>query len=114
MNGQQGDDAARLAGALIQLSGQDEPPLQFPAGADAVATLEQKAQTLLAQAGAYSDLSGDLAHDDACSHHPPEPARHRTMRRSPRSAPATAARGMRHLGSRPAGSVPPGHLEAPA
>jgi hypothetical protein len=36
-----------------------------PAGADAVATIEQKAQTLLAQAGAYRDLSGSLAYDDA-------------------------------------------------
>jgi NAD(P)-dependent dehydrogenase (short-subunit alcohol dehydrogenase family) len=65
MNGRQGGDPARLAGALIRLAGQDEPPLRFPAGADAVATLEQKAQTLLAQAGAYRDLSANLAYDDA-------------------------------------------------
>jgi len=65
MNGLQGGDPARLAGALIWLAGQDEPPLRFPAGADAVATIEQKAQTLLAQAGAYRDLSGSLAYDDA-------------------------------------------------
>jgi NAD(P)-dependent dehydrogenase (short-subunit alcohol dehydrogenase family) len=65
MNGRQGGDPARLAGALIRLAGQDEPPLRFPAGADAVATIEQKAQTLLAQAGAYRDLSGSLAYDDA-------------------------------------------------
>jgi len=65
MNGLQGGDPARLAGALIRLAGQDEPPLRFPGGADAVATIEQKAQTLLAQAGAYRDLSGSLAYDDA-------------------------------------------------
>ena len=65
MDGRQGGDPARLAGALIQLASLDEPPLRFPAGADAVATLEQKAQTLLAQAGAYRDLSGSLAYDDA-------------------------------------------------
>jgi len=65
MNGLQGGDPARLAGALIWLAGQDEPPLRFPAGADAVATIEQKAQTLLAQAGAYRDLSGSLAYGDA-------------------------------------------------
>jgi NAD(P)-dependent dehydrogenase (short-subunit alcohol dehydrogenase family) len=65
MNGLQGGDPARLAGALIRLAGQDEPPLRFPAGADAVATIEQKAQTLLAQAGAYRDLSGSLAYGDA-------------------------------------------------
>jgi NAD(P)-dependent dehydrogenase (short-subunit alcohol dehydrogenase family) len=61
MNGRQGGDPARLARALIQLAGQDEPPLRFPAGADAVATVEQKARTLLAQASAYRDLSGSLA-----------------------------------------------------
>jgi NAD(P)-dependent dehydrogenase (short-subunit alcohol dehydrogenase family) len=65
MNGLQGGDPAKLADALIQLAGQDEPPLRFPAGADAVSTIEQKAQTLLAQAGAYRDLSGHLAYDDA-------------------------------------------------
>jgi hypothetical protein len=65
MNGRQGGNPARLADALIQLAGQDEPPLRFPAGADAVAAVEQKAQTLLAQAGAYRGLSGSLAYDDA-------------------------------------------------
>ena len=65
MNGRQGGDPARLAGALVQLAGQQEPPLRFVAGADAVATVEQKAKGLLAQAGAYRELSGDLAYDDA-------------------------------------------------
>jgi len=65
MNGQQGGDPAKLAHALVQLAGRDEPPLRFAAGADAVATVEQKAQDLLAQADAYRDLSGSLAHDDA-------------------------------------------------
>ena len=65
MNGQQGGDPAKLAGALIRLAGLEEPPLRFPAGANAVATLEQKAQTLLAQAGAYRELASSLAYDDA-------------------------------------------------
>jgi NAD(P)-dependent dehydrogenase (short-subunit alcohol dehydrogenase family) len=65
MNGRQGGNPARLAGALIQLAGQDEPPLRFAAGAGAVAAVEQKAQTLLAQAGAYRELSGSLDYDDA-------------------------------------------------
>jgi NAD(P)-dependent dehydrogenase (short-subunit alcohol dehydrogenase family) len=64
MNGQQTGDPAKLAGALIQLASKDEPPLRFPAGADAVATAEQKARTLLAQAGAYRELSSNLAHYD--------------------------------------------------
>src|SRR5438445_2696095 len=47
MSGSQGGDPAKLAKALIQLIGQDEPPLRWAAGADAVATLEQKANDLL-------------------------------------------------------------------
>ena len=65
MNGLQGGDPAKLARALVQLAGQDEPPLRWVAGADAVATAEQKATTLLAQADAYRQLSSSLAHDDA-------------------------------------------------
>jgi NAD(P)-dependent dehydrogenase (short-subunit alcohol dehydrogenase family) len=65
MNGLQGGDPAKLARALVQLAGQDEPPLRWVAGADAVATIEQKAKTLLAQAEAYRELSSSLAHDDA-------------------------------------------------
>jgi NAD(P)-dependent dehydrogenase (short-subunit alcohol dehydrogenase family) len=65
MNGQQGGDPAKLANALVQLASQDEPPLRFAAGADAIATVEQKAKDLLAQADAYRELSSNLAHDDS-------------------------------------------------
>jgi NAD(P)-dependent dehydrogenase (short-subunit alcohol dehydrogenase family) len=65
MNGQQGGDPAKLANALVQLAGQDEPPLRFVAGADAIAAVEQKAKDLLAQADAYRELSSNLAYDDA-------------------------------------------------
>jgi NAD(P)-dependent dehydrogenase (short-subunit alcohol dehydrogenase family) len=65
MNGQQGGDPAKLATALIQLVSSDEPPLRWAAGADAVAAFEDKAQTLIKQAGAYRELSSSLAHDDA-------------------------------------------------
>ncbi len=64
MNGKQGGDPAKLAAALVQLAGQDEPPLRWAAGADAVETFEQKAKTLLAQADAHRVLSSSLAHDD--------------------------------------------------
>jgi NAD(P)-dependent dehydrogenase (short-subunit alcohol dehydrogenase family) len=64
MDGQQGGDPAKLATALVSLAGLDEPPLRFPAGADAVATFEQKANSLLAQANAHRELSSSLAHDD--------------------------------------------------
>jgi NAD(P)-dependent dehydrogenase (short-subunit alcohol dehydrogenase family) len=65
MNGRQAGDPAKLASALAQLAGQEEPPLRFVAGADAIATVEQKAKDLLAQAGAYRELSSNLAHGDA-------------------------------------------------
>ena len=64
MNGLQGGDPAKLAKALVQLASQDEPPLRWAAGADAVEDLEQKAQRLLAQADAYRELSSSLTHDD--------------------------------------------------
>jgi NAD(P)-dependent dehydrogenase (short-subunit alcohol dehydrogenase family) len=67
MNGLQGGDPAKLAKALIQLASQDEPPLRWAAGADAVGTFEQKARVLLAQADAYRDLSSSLAFDEAGS-----------------------------------------------
>jgi NAD(P)-dependent dehydrogenase (short-subunit alcohol dehydrogenase family) len=65
MNGKQGGDPAKLAKALVQLASQDEPPLRWVAGADAIATVEQKANDMLAQADAYRELSSNLAHDDA-------------------------------------------------
>ena len=65
MNGQQGGDPAKLATALVELVGSDEPPLRWAAGADAVAAFEAKAQTLIKQADAHRELSSALAHDDA-------------------------------------------------
>jgi NAD(P)-dependent dehydrogenase (short-subunit alcohol dehydrogenase family) len=64
MNGLQGGDPAKLARALIQLASQDEPPLRWAAGADAVKELERKAQRLLEEANAYRDLSSSLAIDE--------------------------------------------------
>jgi NAD(P)-dependent dehydrogenase (short-subunit alcohol dehydrogenase family) len=65
MNGQQGGDPAKLATALVELVGSDEPPLRWAAGADAVAAFENKAQTLIKQANAHRELSSALGHDDA-------------------------------------------------
>jgi NAD(P)-dependent dehydrogenase (short-subunit alcohol dehydrogenase family) len=65
MNGQQGGDPAKLADALVRLASQEEPPLRFPAGADAVTTFEQRAKLLQAQADANRELSSNLDHDDA-------------------------------------------------
>jgi NAD(P)-dependent dehydrogenase (short-subunit alcohol dehydrogenase family) len=63
MNGQQGGNPAKLADALVQLASQNEPPVRFVAGADAITTVEQKARDLLAQVDAYRALSSNLAHE---------------------------------------------------
>ena len=68
MNGQQGGDPAKLATALVQLAGQDEPPARWVAGADAIATVEQKANDLLVQADADRELSSSLAYSDTADH----------------------------------------------
>jgi NAD(P)-dependent dehydrogenase (short-subunit alcohol dehydrogenase family) len=65
MSGLQGGDPAKLASALVQLTSQDEPPLRWVAGADAVVAVEQKAHDLLSQVGAHRELSSSLAHDNA-------------------------------------------------
>jgi NAD(P)-dependent dehydrogenase (short-subunit alcohol dehydrogenase family) len=64
MNGRQGGDPAKLAEALVRLAALDEPPLRFPAGADAVATFETRAKLLLELADANRELSSNLDHDD--------------------------------------------------
>jgi NAD(P)-dependent dehydrogenase (short-subunit alcohol dehydrogenase family) len=67
MDGKQGGDPAKLADALVQLAGLDEPPLRFIAGADAIEAVERKADSLRAAANAHRDLSVSLAHDDTVS-----------------------------------------------
>jgi NAD(P)-dependent dehydrogenase (short-subunit alcohol dehydrogenase family) len=64
MNGKQQGDPAKLAAALVRIVGQDNPPLRWVAGADAVAAVEQKARDLLAQVDAYRGLSTSLAIDE--------------------------------------------------
>jgi NAD(P)-dependent dehydrogenase (short-subunit alcohol dehydrogenase family) len=61
MNGRQGGDPAKLAGALVQLIGSEAPPTRWVAGADAVEGVEQKARDLLAQVAAHRALSSSLA-----------------------------------------------------
>jgi NAD(P)-dependent dehydrogenase (short-subunit alcohol dehydrogenase family) len=65
MDGKQGGNPAKLAHALVQLAGLDEPPVRFAAGGDAVQTFETKAKSLLAQANAYRDLSSSLSYDES-------------------------------------------------
>jgi NAD(P)-dependent dehydrogenase (short-subunit alcohol dehydrogenase family) len=59
-NGLQTGDPAKLAQALILISDQEPPPRRFIAGADAIATAEQKVADLKAQIDAHRDLSTSL------------------------------------------------------
>ena len=61
MSGKQTNDPAKLAKALVTVVDQEQPPLRWVAGTDAVATVERKANELLAQVDAYRDLSSSLA-----------------------------------------------------
>src|SRR5437868_6074878 len=61
MNGKQEGDPAKLAAALVQIVDQDNPPVRWVAGTDAVAAVEQKARDLLAQVDAHRDISTSLA-----------------------------------------------------
>lgn len=63
-NGQQTGDPAKLARALVTIAEEEQPPLRFLAGADAVSTAEQVATTLQEQLNAYRDLSGSLKCDN--------------------------------------------------
>src|SRR5439155_22870961 len=76
-NGQQAGDPAKLGRALVTMAGQEQPPLRFVAGADAVAVVEQKAADLKEQVEAYRELSASLALDELA---PAGSARQITMR----------------------------------
>ena len=63
-NGKQGGDPAKLAQALVKLDREAELPGRFLAGADAIATAEQKIVALQQQIDAYRELSSSLAIDE--------------------------------------------------
>ena len=62
-NGKQSGDPAKLARALVTIAGQVPPPRRFVAGADAIATTEQKIADLQSQIEAYRELSVSLDFD---------------------------------------------------
>jgi NAD(P)-dependent dehydrogenase (short-subunit alcohol dehydrogenase family) len=62
-NGRQSGDPAKLARALVAIAGEEPPPRRFIAGADAIATTEQKIADLQAQIEAYRELSTSLDFD---------------------------------------------------
>ena len=63
-NGKQSGDPAKLARALITNASQEPPPRRFIAGADAIATTEQKIADLKTQIDANRALSTSLGFDD--------------------------------------------------
>jgi NAD(P)-dependent dehydrogenase (short-subunit alcohol dehydrogenase family) len=63
-NGQQSGDPAKLARALITIADQQPPPRRFIAGADAIASAEQKVADLKTQIDANRELSTSLAFDE--------------------------------------------------
>jgi NAD(P)-dependent dehydrogenase (short-subunit alcohol dehydrogenase family) len=65
MNGKQGGDPAKLAQALLTIADQEQPPLRFIAGADAIGMAEEKLTERQQQIDAYRDLSSSLALDEA-------------------------------------------------
>jgi len=62
-NGQQAGDPAKLARALVTIANQEPPPRRFIAGADAIATAEQKIADLKKQIETNRNLSTSLAFD---------------------------------------------------
>jgi NAD(P)-dependent dehydrogenase (short-subunit alcohol dehydrogenase family) len=62
-NGKQSGDPAKLARALIIIASQEPPPRRFIAGADAIATAEQRVTDLAAQINANRILSTSLDFD---------------------------------------------------
>jgi NAD(P)-dependent dehydrogenase (short-subunit alcohol dehydrogenase family) len=64
-NGQQQGDPAKLAQALLTIADEEQPPLRFIAGADAIAQAEAKLAERQQQIDAFRDLSTSLALDQA-------------------------------------------------
>ena len=62
-HGQQAGDPAKLAQALLTIASQEPPPRRFLAGADAIATAEQKIADLQADIDFNRQLSTSLAFD---------------------------------------------------
>ncbi len=63
MNGVQSGDPAKLAQALLKLASEEKLPSRFIAGADAIATAEQKIVSLQSQIDAWRGLSASLGFD---------------------------------------------------
>jgi NAD(P)-dependent dehydrogenase (short-subunit alcohol dehydrogenase family) len=65
MNGKQSGDPTKLAHALLTIADEQQPPLRFIAGDDAIAGAEAALATRRQQIDAHRELSTSLALDDA-------------------------------------------------
>jgi NAD(P)-dependent dehydrogenase (short-subunit alcohol dehydrogenase family) len=63
-NGQQSGDPAKLARALLTITEEEQPPVRFIAGADALAQAEEKLAERRQQIDAYRELSSALAFEE--------------------------------------------------
>jgi NAD(P)-dependent dehydrogenase (short-subunit alcohol dehydrogenase family) len=66
-NGRQPGDPAKLAEALLTIVAEARPPRRFIAGADAIATAEQRVADLQRQIDAFRALSTSLSYDDVAA-----------------------------------------------
>ncbi|WP_025092713.1 SDR family NAD(P)-dependent oxidoreductase [Bacillus safensis] len=64
MNGTQEGDPGKLAKGLLEITNQDNPPIRWIAGADAIGGAEQKVHDLQEQIKAYRELSISLSLND--------------------------------------------------
>jgi NAD(P)-dependent dehydrogenase (short-subunit alcohol dehydrogenase family) len=67
MNGRQAGDPAKLAAAIVTIAQQEQPPMRFVAGADAIPAVETKARELLQQTEGSRGLGMDLAINEAAT-----------------------------------------------
>jgi hypothetical protein len=63
--GQQPNDPAKLAEALVEIASEEKPPRRFIAGEDALELAEEKVAELRTQIDADPDLSTSMAYDEA-------------------------------------------------
>jgi len=61
--GDQPNDPAKLAEALVEIAAEEEPPRRFIAGEDAIELAEEKIAELEAQIDAYRELSTSMAYE---------------------------------------------------
>ena len=64
-NGEQPGDPAKLAKALLTIMNEENPPLRFLAGSDAVDTAKEVISALQQQLEAYRELSSSLSYNNA-------------------------------------------------